>query len=250
MDALQRYYFNWDIIKDTVPLLLRTLPTVAELLALGLLFAFIWGLTLSLMRLSRFRVLRWFAVVYIDFFRGLPLLLLLIFIYSGLAIVGADTGIDALILPPTIAAVSAFAICYAAYSAEVFRAGIESIPKGQTEAARSLGMTYGQAMRYVILPQALKTVIPPLTNELVALIKDTSLASVISVPELLFRAKEKMGVVANPTPLTVAAVVYVVFTIPLIRLAARLERRQKQPRAGTQIPADMAAQLPKGGGLL
>ncbi len=97
--------------------------------------------------------------------------------------------------------------------------------KVRVQAARSLGMTYGQAMRYVVLPQAIKIVVPPLTNELIAMIKDTSLVSVIAVPELLFRAKEKMGVISSPTPLTVAAIIYVVFTIPLIRLAARLEKK-------------------------
>src|SRR5680860_1047346 len=128
------------------------------------------------------------------------------------------------------------------------------------EAARSLGMTYGQSMRYVVLPQAIKVVIPPLTNEFIALIKDTSLASVISVQELLFTAKEKMGVVANPTPLMVAAFVYVIFTIPLIRLAARLETKKGGGSKGVgttgapagkppaQISGELAAQLPKGGG--
>ena len=97
------------------------------------------------------------------------------------------------------------------------------------EAARSLGMTYGQAMRFVILPQAIKIVIPPLTNELIAMIKDTALASVITTPEILFRAREIMGVRANPTPLTAAAIIYLVFTIPLIRVAARLEKKKGSP---------------------
>lgn len=126
-------------------------------------------------------------------------------------------------------------LCYAAYSAEIFRAGIESIHRGQMEAARSLGMTYGQAMRYVILPQAVRIVVPPLTNELIAMIKDTALASVITTPEILFKAREIMGVRANPTPLTAAAIIYLVFTLPLIRVAARLERRKG--RMGT--PAGM-----------
>ena len=123
-------------------------------------------------------------------------------------------------------------------------------------------MTYAQSMRYVVLPQAIKVVIPPLTNEFIALIKDTSLASVISVQELLFTAKEKMGVVANPTPLTVAAFVYVIFTIPLIRLASRLEKKQtrggspkggdKGKASGVEIepdgepPTPIVAGLPKG----
>ncbi|MHB9149433.1 MAG: amino acid ABC transporter permease [Thermoleophilia bacterium] len=259
-EAFQHYYLNWQIIKETLPLLLRTLGIVGELLALSMFFSFIAGLALSLMRLSRLRVFRWFAGAYVDFFRGLPLLLNFVFVYSGLAIVGAASGLRFLILPSIPAAVLSLSTTYAAYSAEVFRAGIESIHRGQMEAARSLGMTYGQSMRYVVLPQAIKVVIPPLTNEFIALIKDTSLASVISVQELLFTAKEKMGVVANPTPLMVAAFVYVIFTIPLIRLAARLETkkggRSKEGRptggstgtAPVQISGKIAAQLPRGGG--
>ncbi|MHB8869247.1 MAG: amino acid ABC transporter permease [Thermoleophilia bacterium] len=260
-EAFQRYYLNWQIIQETVPLLLRTLPIVFELLVLSMFFSFVLGLILSLMRLSRFRAFRWFAGAYVDFFRGLPLLLNLVFVYSGLAIVGANSGMRFLILGEIPAAVLSLSTTYAAYSAEVFRAGIESIHRGQMEAARSLGMTYGQSMRYVVLPQAIKIVIPPLTNEFIALIKDTSLASVISVQELLFTAKEKMGVVANPTPLAVAAVVYVVFTIPLIRLASRLEKKRERGSKGQKptggsagktpalVSADIAAQLPKGGGL-
>jgi polar amino acid transport system permease protein len=255
-EAFQRYYLNWQIIKDTLPLLLKTLPIVGELLVFSMFFSFILGLLLSLMRLSRLRVFRWFAGAYVDFFRGLPLLLNFVFVYSGLAIVGANSGLRFLILPPTVAAVLSLSTTYAAYSAEVFRAGIESIHRGQMEAARSLGMTYAQSMRYVVLPQAIKVVIPPLTNEFIALIKDTSLASVISVGELLFRAREKMGVVANPTPLMVAAFVYVIFTIPLIRLASRLEKKRDRGSTGgrptgktsAQMSADIAAQLPKGGG--
>jgi His/Glu/Gln/Arg/opine family amino acid ABC transporter permease subunit len=236
MGQLFEYYLNWDILSDTFPLLIRALGVVVVLLVFGLIFSFILGLILSLMRLSRFRVLRLLSGAYIDFFRGLPLLLLLTFIYYGLGLVGSQTGLTFLILDPIPAAVLALTMCYGAYSAEIFRAGIESIHHGQMEAARSLGMTYGKAMRYVVLPQALKIVVPPLTNELIAMIKDTSLASVIAVPEILFRAREKMGVVANPTPLTAAAIIYVVFTIPLIRLAARLERRQG---GGSSKPAGM-----------
>lgn len=260
-EAFQRYYLNWQIIKETTPLLLKTLPIVGELLVLSMFFAFLLGLILSLMRLSRLRVFRWFAGAYVDFFRGLPLLLNFVFVYSGLAIVGAASGLRFLILPSIPAAVLSLSTTYAAYSAEVFRAGIESIHRGQMEAARSLGMTYPQSMRYVVLPQAIKVVIPPLTNEFIALIKDTSLASVISVQELLFTAKEKMGVVANPTPLMVAAFVYVLFTIPLIRLASRLEKKREGSSKGAKptdgstgktsapVLTDVATQLPKGGGL-
>jgi polar amino acid transport system permease protein len=219
-------FFNGEIFKDSLWLLIKTLPVVIEALFLGIICAYAWGLILSLIRLSRFRALRFIAGAYIDFFRGLPLLLLLIFVYAGVALAGW-------VLPSMAAAVISLTLCYGAYSSEIFRAGIQAIPKGQTEAARSLGMTHWQAMRHVILPQAIKLVIPPLTNEFIAMIKDTSLLSVISVPELLFTAKEKMGIVANPTPLTVAALIYVLFTIPLIRLASRLEKKRKRkPPAG------------------
>ncbi len=236
MGDLAAAFFDGEIFRDSIWLLIKTLPTVIEVLVLGIVCSYAWGLILALLRLSRFRVVKYLAGAYIDFFRGLPLLLLLVFVYSGLAIAG-------LRLTALMAAVISLTLCYGAYSAEIFRAGIQAISKGQTEAARSLGMSGGQAMRYVILPQAVKLVVPPLTNEFIAMIKDTSLLSVISVPELLFTAKEKMGVVANPTPLTVAAIIYVVFTIPLIRVAAKLEKRKRT--SGASKPADAA--IPHGG---
>jgi len=218
-------FFNGEIFKESLWLLVKTLPTVFEVLILGLICAWSWGLILSLIRLSKVRPMRFLAGVYIDLFRGLPLLLLFIFIYYGLPHAGIRLG-------PLASGVLGIALCYGAYSAEIFRAGIQAIPKGQTEAARSLGMTHAQSMRHVILPQAVKLVVPPLTNEFIAMIKDTSLMSVISVPELLFTAKEKMGVVVNSTPLTVAALIYIVFTIPLIRVAARMENRRGRRRPG------------------
>lgn len=254
MGDLGNAFFNGEIFKESIWLLIKTLPIVFEVLILGLVCSYAWGLVLSLIRLSRFRVLRVLAIAYIDFFRGLPLLLLFIFIYYGLGIAGLK-------LNSITSGILGLTLCYGAYSAEIFRAGIQAIHKGQMEAARSLGMTNGQAMRHVVLPQAVKLVVPPLTNEFIAMIKDTSLMSVIAVPELLFTAKEKMGVAANPTPLTVAAIIYVVFTIPLIRVASRLEtRRRKRPSGGAKpssgltpeaemelLSADIAGQLPKGG---
>ncbi|NLT36372.1 MAG: amino acid ABC transporter permease [Gaiellales bacterium] len=251
MGQFIKYYFNMEILGETLPTLVRAVGVVIELLVLSLTFAFVLGLLISLMRISRVRILRWLSAIYIDFIRGLPLLLLLTFIYYGLALVGSQTGLRILILGPIPAAVLGLSLCYAAYSAEIFRAGIQSIHKGQMEAARSLGMTYGQAMRFVVLPQAVRVVIPALTNELIAMIKDTALASVITTPEILFRAREIMGVKANPTPLSAAAIVYLVFTIPLIRVASRLETRQSRgkkarPKADAEMSADLLGQLPKG----
>lgn len=225
LGELYRVFFDLEIIFDVLPQLLEGLGIVVQLLAFGLLFSFVLGLFVSLLRLSRFRLLRWIASAYVDFFRSLPLLLLLIYIYYGLGLVGATVGYSFLILDPVPAAILALTLTYGAYSAEIFRAGIQSIPHGQTEAARSLGMTYAQSLRHVILPQTMKLVVPPLTNELIAMIKDTALASVITVPELLFKSREITGRIANPTPLTAAAIIYVIFTLPLIRVAVRLERK-------------------------
>ena len=250
MDA----FFDGEIFRDSLWLLVKTLPIVLEVLALGLVFAWTWGLILSLIRLSRFRVLRFLVGAYVDLFRGLPLLMLFIFIYYGLPLAG-------LRLSSLASGVLGLTLCYGAYSAEIFRAGIQAIPKGQMEAARSLGMTHIQAMGHVVLPQAIRLVIPPLTNELIAMIKDTSLMSVIAFPELLFKAREIVGVKANATPYTVAALLYIAFTLPLIRIASRMEnKRRKRKAPGGKPPAgvsaqaklelfndDVSAQVPKGG---
>jgi polar amino acid transport system permease protein len=225
VDQVIQYYLNWEIIRGVLPSLVRALWVVVQMVTVSLVLSFILGLGLSLLRISKVAPLRWLATGYIDFFRGVPLLLVLTFIYYALALVGSQTGISLLILPPIQAAILSLTLVYGAYSAEIFRAGIGSVHRGQMEAARSLGMTYAQAMRYVVLPQAIRVVIPPLTSELISLIKDTSLASVITVQEVLFVARQRMGIAANPSPLTAAAIIYLMFTLPLIRIAGRLERR-------------------------
>jgi polar amino acid transport system permease protein len=225
MDQVIQYYLNWEIIRSVLPSLVRALWVVIQMVTVSLVLSFILGLALSLMRISKLAPLRWLATGYIDFFRGVPLLLVLTFVYYALALVGSQTGLGFLILPPIPAAILSLTLVYGAYSAEIFRAGIGAVHRGQMEAARSLGMTYPQAMRYVVLPQAIRVVIPPLTSELISLIKDTSLASVIAVQEVLFVARQRMNLAANPSPLTAAAIIYLMFTLPLIRVAGRLERR-------------------------
>ena len=187
------------------------------------------GLVVALMRLSPSRPYRWFAAVYTDVLRGLPALLVLIFIAFGLPI-----ALDVRI-PGTYGRGSlALAIVSSAYIAEVIRAGIEAVPRGQMEAARSLGMSYPQAMRRIILPQAFRIIIPPMTNELVLLLKDTALISVIGVTpatkELTRFGRDGVNENANATPLVVAGLLYLVLTIPMTRLAGYLERRAKVSR--------------------
>lgn len=200
------------------------------------LFSFVGGallgLTMALLRLSSIRAYRWFAAVFIEVFRGLPALLTII-------LVGFITPIALGISFPKLLGVStagivALSLVAGAYLAETIRAGIEAVPKGQIEAARSLGMTHAQTLRLVVVPQAFKIVIPPLTNELVLLLKDTSLLAVLGVTaeqrEITKFARDAANQGFNATPLIVAGLAYLVITIPLTRLVAVLEKRNKAMR--------------------
>jgi polar amino acid transport system permease protein len=192
--------------------------------AFGFSGGFVLGLIIALMRLSHVRPYRWFSTAFIDVFRGLPAILTIILIGQGIPVA---TGFR---LPGTYTAGSvAIAFVAAAYMAETIRAGIEAIPIGQTEAARSLGMTATQALRWIVIPQAFRIIIPPLTNEFVLLLKDTSLISVLGVTaatkELTRFGRDGVISSANATPLVTAGLVYLAMTIPLTRFAARLEKQ-------------------------
>lgn len=187
------------------------------------------GLLIALMRLSSVLPYRWFATAYIEVFRGLPAVL--IFIFVGVGVPLAFPGMN---LPGGVYGQVALALglVSAAYMAETFRAGIEAVPRGQMEAARTLGMSHGRAMRSIVIPQAFRIVIPPLTNELVLLFKDSSLALFIGVSlqqrELAKIGQDFAGDKGNSTPIIVAGVCYLLITIPLGYLARRLEARQKR----------------------
>lgn len=177
------------------------------------------GLVLSLARISRRRAIRGVAVAYITVFRGTPLLLQLLFIFFALPLMlGVRLG-------PMAAGLTALSLNAAAYIAEIFRAAIESIDKGQMEAARALGMSHELAMRRVILPQTFRRLIPPLVNELAALSKDTSLVMVIALPEMLYETKQLAGTYLRPEVYAWAAIGYLIIVVALSALAQRLERR-------------------------
>jgi polar amino acid transport system permease protein len=176
------------------------------------------GLFISLLRLYAPRPLRWLAIGYIDIFRAMPVLVVLILIYYALPFVGIR-------LSSWVSATMAFAFIMSAYSAEVFRSGIESIPAGQFEASHALGLPFLLTLRKVILPQAIRLVIPPTTSNCVSMFKDTSLASVVALPELLKEANNAQALYANPSPLIGAALAYLVFLWPMVRLVGLLERK-------------------------
>ncbi|WP_026183922.1 amino acid ABC transporter permease [Desulfitobacterium hafniense] len=181
------------------------------------------GLILSLGRISRFGVLRSAIGVYIWVFRGTPLMLQLLFVYFGLPFIPVIGEI--LILTDFQAAILAFVLNYAAYFAEIFRAGIQSIERGQYEGARALGMTYGQLMRRIILPQVIKRVLPPVSNETITLVKDTSLIYVLAMNDLLRTTRALVQRDFTMTPFIVAGVFYLLMTLVLTWGFQRLEKR-------------------------
>ena len=196
--------------------------------ALSFAFGLVVGLVLALMKLSPIGPYRWVATVYIEVFRGLPALLTLFLIGFGIPLAFRTDW------PALLTITLGLGIVAAAYMAETIRAGIQAVPRGQVEAARSLGMSPFWAMTSIVIPQAFRIIIPPLTNEFVLLIKDTSLVFVIGFSlearELTKFGRDVLSTNANATPLVVAGIMYLVVTIPLTQLVAALERRQARAR--------------------
>lgn len=225
------FSIRWDVVRDSLPLLLRGAVTTLELTALGLIFGIPAGLLLALMRIGPLRFLRPIAVFYVEVIRGTPLLMQIYMIYFVLPAIGIQLG-------PFVSGVLALSLNAAAYISEIFRAGIESIDGGQMEAARSLGFDYPGAMRWVVLPQTVLRVLPPLTNEAVALLKDSSLVSVVALSELMRVGKEIATDAGSPTTVYLAvAVCYLVMTLPLTWLVRRLEtvwQPISRPREGAR----------------
>jgi glutamine transport system permease protein len=214
--------FKWDIIIRSFPLLLEGMLVTIEITFLSVAFGLIIGLFMGIMRLSHNIFVKGVAVVYIDFIRGTPLLVQIFLIYFALPMIIGQR------IDPFIAAVTACSINSGAYIGEIFRAGIQSIDKGQMEAGRSLGMSYAQTMRYIILPQAFKRIIPPLGNEFIAMLKDSSLVSVIGFEELTRRGQLVIArTYASFEIWATVAVLYLVMTLTVARLVDYLERRMK-----------------------
>ncbi len=211
-------FLNAEVMRRTFPMLLQGLWITLQLGAASIVAGLVLGLGLAMARLYGPGPVRFVTRLYIDIFRSIPLLVLLIIVYYALPFVG-------LRLSPFASAMSALTLVSGAYTAEIFRAGIEAIPKGQFEASAALGLNGRQTMADVILPQAVRIVIPPLTNNSINVVKDTALASVVAMPDLLKQATQAQALAANPTPLIVAAVIYIAFLWPLVALVSRMERR-------------------------
>ncbi|MEU7985369.1 amino acid ABC transporter permease [Streptosporangium canum] len=196
----------------------------------GFFFAFLLGLLFALMRMSSVRPYRWIAIAYIEIFRGLPaLLIFLLILFLPLALPGFE-------VPGGTygQGILGLTIVGSAYMAETLRAGLQAVPKGQMEAARSLGMSHARAMTTIVIPQAVRIVIPPTTNQFVSLLKDSSLVLFLGVSgeyvELTKFGNDMASTFANATPILVVGVTYLLVTIPLGYLASRLEKRQARGR--------------------
>ncbi|WP_293988011.1 amino acid ABC transporter permease [Megasphaera sp.] len=212
--------FDFSLIWNSLPLLLAGAGVTIEITAIAVGLGFIFGLITSVCRLSGVKILNIIAVCYVNIIRGTPMLVQIFLIYFALPMVIGQR------INPFVAAVAACSINSGAYVSEIFRAGIQSVDKGQMEAGRSLGLSWMQTMRYVILPQAFKHVIPPLGNEFISMTKETSLVSVIGFEELTRRGQLIIAKTYGSFEiwLTVAAI-YLIMTLTIARFVSYLERR-------------------------
>ena len=212
--------FDFSLIWNSLPLLLAGAGVTIEITAIAVGLGFIFGLITSVCRLSDVKILQVIAVCYVNIIRGTPMLVQIFLIYFALPMVIGQR------INPFVAAVAACSINSGAYVSEIFRAGIQSVDKGQMEAGRSLGLSWMQTMRYVILPQAFKHVIPPLGNEFISMTKETSLVSVIGFEELTRRGQLIIAKTYGSFEIWLTvAVIYLVMTLTIVRLVSYLERR-------------------------
>ncbi|WP_030429876.1 amino acid ABC transporter permease [Allokutzneria albata] len=222
---IKRAFFDFDVAADQFPEVITiALKNTLVYTALGFAFGLTLGLVLALMRLSSVAPYRWLSTIYIEFFRGLPALLVFIAIGTGIPLAFPGT-----FLSREVSIMLALGLVGAAYMAETIRAGIQAVPKGQVEAARSLGMSQGRAMITIVIPQAFRIILPPLTNELILLTKDSSLAyllgSTLAQQELAQFGRQALTSFKSLTPVLVVGLCYLIITIPLSLLSRRLERK-------------------------
>jgi polar amino acid transport system permease protein len=216
MDVLLQQFFNLEIMGKALPLVLQGLRTTLLICAIVIPMGLLGGVLVALASRSSLRALRILVTLLVDLMRALPPLVVLILVYSGLPFLG-------LRISPLTAVAVAFFLNNAAYYGEIIRAGIESVPAGQWEAARSTGLRADQTVLWVILPQGLRNVLPDLVSNTVEVVKLTSLASVVSLQEMLYSADMARSLTFNASPIVLAALIYFALLWPAVRLVSRLE---------------------------
>lgn len=211
--------FDWGLVGKSIPLLATGLLMTLKICALAIVCGTILGALLGLASLSRLKAVRWAVMAYVDFIRGTPLLIQIFLVYFALPVVGIN-------LPEFWAGVIALSLNASGFIAEIVRAGVGSIEKGQTEAARSIGMRHAQILFYILLPQSLRAVVPPTTNELITLVKGSALLSVISVYELTRAGQAIIAVHFAPLEIFLLIAIFYYVTISILAWLSRwLERR-------------------------
>lgn len=218
MEEIVQSFFNGEIARAAMPIVLAGLLNTVLLSLLVVPLGLIGGTILALLASVRHPLVRWPLMAWVDFFRAFPPLVLLVLLFAGLPFAGLELGGFACVA-------IAFFLNTGAYYGEILRAGIDSVPHGQVEAARSTGLSGLQATTYIVLPQAVRNVLPDLLSNTLEVVKLTSLGSVVAVPELLFQARQAQSLTYNPTPIVMAAVIYFLILWPMVRLLSRLENR-------------------------
>lgn len=217
MDQLIQQFFNLEIMIAAWPMILKGLGMTLLICLAVIPMGLVGGLLAALGSAAKSRWIRWPVIALVDFFRAIPPLVLLIFVYAGLPFAGVQ-------LSPFTAVVIAFFLNNSAYYGEIFRAGIQSVGYGQSEAARSTGLSAPQTLLYVVLPQAVRNVLPDLLSNTIEVIKLTSLASVVSLGEMLHTADMARSITYNASPIVLVALVYLVLLWPLVRGVSRFGR--------------------------
>ncbi len=218
MELFVSSFLNVEVVWAARALLLQGFANTMLLIAIAVPLGLAGGLLLALLSLTPVRIARLLLAVWVDLFRALPPLVLLVFVYEGLPFAGLELG-------PLGSVAVAFLLNSSAYYAEILRAGIDSVPRGQWEAARSSGLSALDTLGWVVLPQAVRNVLPDLVSNTLEVVKLTSIASVVAMPELLYQARQAQSVTYNASPLVAAALIYLLLLWPLVRLLSRLEHR-------------------------
>jgi His/Glu/Gln/Arg/opine family amino acid ABC transporter permease subunit len=211
-------FLNWEVMAQYAPKILEGFFVTIHLAAVVVLTGIAVGLTLAVLRTFRFKILNFFIVLAVDVMRALPPLVLIMILYFALPTVGVK-------FSGFVATWLALSAILAAFSEEIFWAGILAVPRGQWEAARSTGLGFMQTMSHVVLPQALRLTIPPLTNRTIAITKGTALGATVAVGEILYQAQTGYSFSYNPSPLTLGAIAYLILFIPVVWFGRWVETR-------------------------
>lgn len=218
MDRFLDTFFNWQVMAQYLPKIVEGFFLTVQLALLVVIAGIALGLFLAVVRSLRIKLVNFFIVVFVDVMRAIPPLVIIIVLYFALPTIGIK-------LSGFVSTWLALAAVLAAFAEEIFWAGILAVPKGQWEAARSTGLGYAQTMRFVVLPQAVRLTIPPLTNRTIGITKGTALGSVVAVGEILYQAQSGYSFSYNPSPLTLGAIAYLILFIPVVYLGRWVETR-------------------------